>query len=395
MQGSQSLRVGAGATTDDAVRSPPGEPPPTAPESAAQSVSDPVSDPADDPAAEPAEEGLLTPEQEAAQASERDVKALIVAYQRTLEKVDNMPAVVWISWARTGPGKYAKIPYLRWFLRFFVAHHVNRNLIALSRRLHSNAALAEDSDANRSSREMIKLYQQSLPAPPYRNLIFAVIAAALVIALPLQAIGNVFYVLDLVGAILRVDVSYLGRAFASKEVVPTVRSVLVLLIGLIVVAGLLTSPFGLKRALLNLYPWTDEDFDGTAARSHGHRVEGIYALEAKVFDHVGAKQPIEGRWDLHFQTALLGCLVFAELLLILVTAALAFSLPIFIDIDIGGDGPVYEFSLPNLPWWNYGLVTGLVFIACVLLIWRLVGAWKVRRRPKARLLSDPPATPPT
>ena len=230
---------------------------------------DPVSDSAAEPADEPAEEAVLTPEQEAAAASERDVKALIVAYQATLEKVDNMPALVWISWARTGPGKYVKIPYLRWFLRFFVAHHVNRNLNALGRRLHSNAALAADSDANRSSREMIKLYQQSLPSPPYRNLIFAVIAAALVIALPLQAIGNVFYVLDLVGAVLRVDVSYLGRAFASKEVVPTVRSLLVLLIGLIVVAGLLTSPFGLKRALLNLYPWTDEDFGQTAARSHG------------------------------------------------------------------------------------------------------------------------------
>jgi hypothetical protein len=287
-----------------------------------------------------------------------------------------------------------KIPYVRWFLRFFVAHHVNRNLNALGRRLHSNAALADDSDANRASREMIKLYQQSLPAPPYRNLIFAVIAAALVIALPLQAIGNVFYVLDLVGAILRLDVSYLGRAFASKELVPTVRSLLVLLIGLIVVAGLLTSPFGLKRALFNLYPWQTESLNATAARSHGYRMEGIYALEVKVFDHVGAKQPLEGRWDLGFQTALLVCLVFVELLLILITAALAFSLPIFIDIDIGGDGPVYEFSLPNLPWWQYGLVTGLVFVACVLLIWRLAGAWRVRRRPRTRELIDPPAARP-
>ena len=161
---------------------------------------------------------------------------------------------------------------------------MNRNLIALSRRLHSSAALAADSDANRSSREMIKLYQQSLPSPPYRNLIFAVIAAALVIALPLQAIGNVFYVLDLVGAVLRVDVSYLGRAFASKELVPTIRSLLVLLIGLIVVAGLLTSPFGLKRALLNLLP-VDRRGTSTTPRPEvtGTAVDGIYALEAKVF----------------------------------------------------------------------------------------------------------------
>jgi len=41
----------------------------------------------------------------------------------------------------------------------------------------------------------VKLYLQSLPSPPYRILIFAAILAALVVALPLQVFGNVFYVL--------------------------------------------------------------------------------------------------------------------------------------------------------------------------------------------------------
>ncbi len=156
----------------------------------------------------------------------------------------------------------------------------------------------------------------------------------------------------------------------------------------------MTSPFGLKRALLNLYPWTEEDFDHTGARSHGHRVDGIYALEAAVFADVRAKQPPEGRWDLGFQTSLLGCLIFLELALIVLTGALAFQLPVFIDIDLGGEGPEYEFALPNLAWWNYGIVTALVFVVCVLLIWRLAGAWRVRRRIKTRPLSGRPATPP-
>ena len=77
----------------------------------------------------------------------------------------------------------------------------------------------------------MNLYLQSLPRPPYRILIFAAVLAALVIALPLQGFGNVFYVLDLVGAMLRFDVSYVGRAFEGKELGPTVRSFIVLLSG--------------------------------------------------------------------------------------------------------------------------------------------------------------------
>ena len=65
------------------------------------------------------------------------------------------------------------------------------------------------------------------------------------------------------------------------------RSLTVLLIGLIGVGALLTSPFGLKRMLFNLYPWTKERLDSTAARSHGYRVEGLYALEEGIFSEVG------------------------------------------------------------------------------------------------------------
>ena len=339
------------------------------------------SDPADpDPTPdEPAEEAP-TPERVAASATQDLVKELLVAYQVTMDRVEALPPVVWIPWDEKGPGRYVKVPYVRLFLRFFMSHHINRNLAVVNRRLQSRAALADEPDATKSSREMVRYFQQSLPAPPYRTLIFAVIAAALVVALPLQAFGNVFYVLDLVGALLRLDVGYAGRAFASKELGPTLRSLLVLLMGLIVVSGVLTSPFGLKRALLNLYPWTDEDVDRTAARSHGHRIDGIYALETRVFADVGGRQPREGRWDLGFQTALLVCLVVLELMLVLITVALAFQIPLLVDIDLGIDGPDMNVELPVVPWWYFGAITGLVFVACILLIWRLGDAWKVRRR---------------
>src|SRR5215211_6254825 len=222
---------------------------------------------------------VMTPEQEARRESEERIRELLEAYQETLDTVEDLPAVVWVPWDSKGPGRYFKVPYLRLFLTYFVEYHIGRSLDTLNRRFYATAALSSDPDSNRNKREALKLYLQSLPKPPYRILIFAAVLAALVIALPLQAFGNVFYVHDLVGAMLRFNVSYVDRAFEGKEIGPTVRSLAVLLVGLIGVGALLTSPFGLKRILFNLHPWTNERLYSTAARSHGFRVEGLYALE--------------------------------------------------------------------------------------------------------------------
>jgi hypothetical protein len=246
-----------------------------------------------------------TPESSGQEPSEEHVRGLLEAYQDTLDAIEELPAVVWVPWDKKGPGSYFKVPYLRSFLAYFVEYHIIRSLDALDRRLHAIAALSDEPDANRTKREMVKLYLESLPRRSYLILIFAAVLAALVIALPLHAFGNVFYVLDLVGATLRFDVGYLGRALEGNRLGPTVRSVVVLLVGLTVVAAVLTSPYGLKRVIFNLHPWSRERLDSTAARSHGYRAEGLYALEDGVFGEVGIRRPREGRWDLVFQSFLL------------------------------------------------------------------------------------------
>ena len=320
-----------------------------------------------------------TPEQEAREESEERIRGLLKAYQQTLNTVDDLPAVVWVPWDRKGVGRYFKVPYLRLFLKYFVTYHIGRSLDTLNRHLLATAALSSDPDANSSNREAVKLYLQSLPSPPYRILIFAAVLAALVIALPLQAFGNVFYVLDLVGAMLRFDVSYVGRALEGDELGPTVRSLIVLLIGLIGVGALLTSPFGLKRMLFNLYPWTKERLDSTAARSHGYRVEGLYALEEGIFSEVGIRRPKEGRWDLVFQTFLLSLLLVFGLCMAGLTLAIFMSWNIHLNVDTGAPAGVH-FTLPVVSWAYYALFTGLVFAAFVLLLRRLVRAWKKRSR---------------
>ena len=319
-----------------------------------------------------------TPEMEAKLESEERLRGLLQAYKDTLRTVEDLPVVVWVPWDRKGPGRYFKVPYMRWFLTYFVVHHIDRSLNALNRCFLEAAALSPDPEANRTSREAVKLYLQSLPRPPYRGLIFAAVLLALVIALPLQAFGNVFYVLDLAGAMLRSDVGYVGRAFQGHTLGPTLRSFIVLLVGLIVVATLLTSPFGLKRILFNLHPWTKERFDSTAARSHGYRVEGLYALEDSIFSEVGIRRPHEGRWDLAFQTFLLSVLLVFGLLMAALTLALLLSWNVNLNVDNGGSG--VHFTLPVVSWVYYALFTGLVLAAFVLLLKRLIAAWRKRSR---------------
>jgi hypothetical protein len=333
-----------------------------------------------DPSEDHANPERTTPDQEATGESEERIRGLLKAYQETLDTVEDLPVVVWVPWDRKGVGRYLKVPYLRLFLRYFVEYHIGRSLDTLNRRFLATAALSGDPESSTSKREAVKLYLQSLPSPPYRILIFAAVLAALVIALPLQAFGNAFYVLDLVGALLRFDVSYLSKAVEGDKVGPTVRSLIVLLIGLIGVGALLTSPFGLKRILFNLYPWTKERLDSTAARSHGYRVEGIYALEEGIFSEVGIRRPKEGRWDLVFQSFLLSLLLVFGLCMAFLTLVIYMSWNIHLNVDIEGSRMTTHFTLPVVSWAYYALFTAVVFALFVLLLRRLITAWKKRSR---------------
>jgi hypothetical protein len=320
-----------------------------------------------------------TPEQEARQEYEGRIRGLLKAYQETLNKVEDLPAVVWVPWDLKGPGRYFKVPYLRWFLAYFVTYHIDRSLNTLDRRFNAIAALSDDPDADRSNRGAVELYLRSLPKPPYSVLIFAAVLAALVIALPLHAFGNVLYVLDIVGALLWFNVGYLGRALQGDQLGPTVRSLIVLLVGLTVVGAVLTSPFGLKRILFNLHPWTKEHPNSTAARSHGYRVEGLYALEDGVFAEAGIRRPKEGRWDLVFQTFLLVLMLAFGLCMAGLTLVILMSWNINLHVDTGSSAHV-NFRLPVVSWVYYAVFTALVFAAFALLLKRLVAAWKKRGR---------------
>ena len=346
------------------------------------------SEPPPDQTTEPSDHSVLqerttpaaaTPESGAHRESEGRTKELLAAYQGTLELAEDLPAVVWVRWGEKGLGRFLKVPYLRWFLRYFLTHHIHKRLSALNRRLHAIAALANEPDVNKSNRETVKLYLQSLPPPPYRTLIFAIVIAAVLIAVPLRDFGNVLDVLPLVGALIRVDLVYVARAFTGAELWETVRATIVLLLALFVVASLLTSPFGLKRLLFNLYPPTKERIASTAARDHAFSVEGLYMLEEQVFREVGLRRPKEGQWDLVFLAFVLMLVLLLSLCLGLLALVIAMSWDLTLEYDAGAPAGVYV-TLPEVHWIFYALPAIIFFIAFVVLLKRLIIAWRGRNR---------------
>lgn len=322
----------------------------------------------------------VTSESGAPSESEERTKDLLAAYQGTLDVAEDLPAVVWVRWGDRGLGRFLKVPYFRWFLRYFLTHHISERLSVLNRRLHAIAALADDPDTNKVNRETVKLYLQSLPPPPYRKLIFVVVIAAVLLAVPLRGFGNVLDVLPLVGALLRVDITYVSRAFTGAEFGATVRATIVLLLGLSAVASLMTSPFGLKRLLFNLYPLTKERIASTTARDHAFSVEGLYVLEEQVFREVGLRRPKEGLWDLFFLTFVLVLLLLLSLFLGLVALFFAMGWDLILEVDTDAPATV-NVSLPEVHWIFYALPAIIFLIAFCGLLKRLIIAWRGRKGP--------------
>jgi hypothetical protein len=321
-----------------------------------------------------------SPEPESQSESEELTKKLLAAYQGTLDMAEDLPAVVWVRWGRNGLGHFLKLPYLRWFLRYYLIYHINKSLNTLNRRLNAIAALANNPDVNKANRETVNLYLQSLPRLPYKTLIFVVLIAALLVALPLASFGNVLDVLPLVGSMLRFDIYYVTRSLEGQELDDTVRAAIVLLLGFSVVASLLTSPFELKRMLFNLYPATKERIASTAAGEHAYSVEGLYALEEQVFREVGLRRPKEGRWDLLFQTFVLVLLFLFSVCL--GGLALIVGMSWNIRLKYTTDAPAnVHFYLPQVHWIFYALPAIFFFIAFVVGLKRLVIALRRRQRP--------------
>ena len=326
-----------------------------------------------------------TPESEAQGESEKQrTKRLLAAYQQTFEVVENLPAVVWVRWRGKGLRRFLKLPYLRWFIRYFLIHHIYRNLTILNRRFHVMAAINSDHDVNKWDREAVGLYLQGLPPPPYKRLAFAIFFGALLVALPLRSLGDVTLVLDLVGSIMKVDIGGVAKAFTAKEVGETVRAMLVLLLTSSILAFFLTSPFVLKRMLFNLYPANRERLSFTAAREQAFSVKGVYAIEDQVFCEVGLRRPKEAPFDLFFRVFVLVVLLLLSVLLGLLALLAAVAVASAKEFALEGSGWYINVAVET-PWDAiifFALPAIIFFIAFVACLRLLLKAWRRRNLPR-------------
>ena len=109
---------------------------------------------------------LPTPESGAQrhEAEEQGTKSLLAAYQQTFEVVEDLPAVVWVRWRGKGLRRFVKFPYLRWFIRYFLIHHIYRNLTLLNRRLNVMAAMNSDPTLTRRiAKPLRSIYKRHRP----------------------------------------------------------------------------------------------------------------------------------------------------------------------------------------------------------------------------------------
>src|SRR5215203_218652 len=325
---------------------------------------------------------LPTPESGAQrhEAEEQGTKSLLAAYQQTFEVVEDLPAVVWVRWRGKGLRRFVKFPYLRWFIRYFLIHHIYRNLTLLNRRLNVIAAMNSDHDVYKWDREAVTLYLQATPPPPYKRFAFTIFFAALLVALPLRSLGDVTLVLDVVGSIMRVDIGGVAKAFTAQEFGETVRAMLVLLLTSSILAFFLTSPFVLKRMLFNLYPANRERLVHTAAREQSFSVKGVYAIEDRVFGEVGLRRPKETPYDLIFRAFVLMVLLLISVLLGLLALLTAVAAANAENIQLWGSGWYIHMTVDT--YWDaiifFALPAIIFFIAFVASFRVLLKAWRRR-----------------
>jgi hypothetical protein len=105
----------------------------------------------------------------------------------------------------------------------------------------------------------------------------------------------------------------------------------------------------------------------------------LHQVKERVFEEAGIRRPQEGRWDLMGQTFLLLLLLVFGLCLALVNLAFLMGKNIRFNLDTRKSSEAH-FYLPQVSWVYYALTTALILTALILLLRRLVAAWKNRSR---------------
>src|SRR6266508_3866072 len=220
--------------------------------------------------------------------------------------------------------RFRSLPRPRWFLRFFVAYHVDQVLAALNRRYNARAALNQASEFDEHDHRAVEEFRRSLSPTRVKTYMVALFLFTLALSQPV-----VIWLVGIAMTVVGENDAYSGptgkfqllnpdqiKELMNKiggVVSPTPNSVgdALSALALYALLRLLTPAFRLKRMLFNLYPSVEHYKASTTARWHVSHSTGVYELEAAHFRALGITPKSEFPVDL----AALGLVVLFPLFL--------------------------------------------------------------------------------
>jgi hypothetical protein len=269
---------------------------------------------------------------------------LLKAYQRVQDAADDLPPLVMVRARHQASevlSRFRSLPRPRWFLRFFVAYHVDQVLAALNRRYNARAALNQASEFDEHDHRAVEEFRRSLSPTRVKTYMVALFLFTLALSQPvviwlvgiaMTVVGEndaysgptgkfqllnpdqIKELMNKIGGVVSPTPNSVGDALSALEAAG-IKSALIVAVGcaltLYALLRLLTPAFRLKRMLFNLYPSVEHYKASTTARWHVSHSTGVYELEAAHFRALGITPKSEFPVDL----AALGLVVLFPLFL--------------------------------------------------------------------------------
>jgi hypothetical protein len=252
----------------------------------------------------------------------RDTRKLLLAYHETLDLIQGLPVVSWVPRTNGRVGRIVRVPRSRWFLRYFLLHHIHRNLAIVRQRLYAKCALESTSDVPTSAElSMIESFEKSLDRVPYRRLVLLLVLTSFVTAFlianfVLHDVATAKPLGSVTEAALTLDTGQAVDAVKKSTVRDVGVAIIILALTFHVTLRLPSTAFALKRSLFNLYPDAWPQLGRLPAESQARRSTGVYSLEDRVCRALNTSRS-EMPFDIYVQSILIAVPLWTGFLLIM------------------------------------------------------------------------------
>jgi uncharacterized RDD family membrane protein YckC len=239
------------------------------------------------------------------------VQRLLGAYQEALSLVPRGTGPFLLLPHALGAFGSVRTPRLRTLVPAFIAVHAGRSTRQLKRQLHAAAVAAGEPRLYEREVALLDRFESSLASVPTRTLLVLLVPGMLALSYwTAVALGahhdDVRPLGDLIGAVFSLSRHDGIEAIKSYgwRAQPIYFTALGLTVALWLLLLLPMTSFRLKRGLFNVCPGCGGRLEDVARVDTRSANGGIYALERELFERLGARAPVELRFDLALEGAL-------------------------------------------------------------------------------------------